>query len=122
MSEERRSPGPTGDGMGDLVEKLLRRGRVEVEKAARKGRELLTLRQMRADRDRMYVKLGKEARNLLEGGEIDHPGLRRGIERIAELEARIREAEDALRDVGLDPSEPAEEGGEGTEGGPTSSP
>lgn len=104
---------PLADAMADLVGKLWRRGRVELEKAARKGRERLTLRQLRADRDRMYQKLGKEARQLLEAGELEHPGLRRGVERIRELETRILEAEDAARGAG----EPVDEveGGEGGE-------
>lgn len=101
----------------DLLGKLFRRGRVEVEKAARKGRERLTLRQLRSDRDRMYQKLGKEARNLLEAGELDHPGIRKGVERIAELERRLQELEDELRNLGLDPG--ADEAGEG--GPPTGS-
>jgi hypothetical protein len=103
--------------VGDLLGRLWRRGRVEVEKAAKRGRERLTLRQLRTDRDRMYQKLGKEARHLLEGGELDHPGIRRGVERIRELEERIAEAEDQMRAVGLDPAD----AGEGTDAsGPTS--
>lgn len=100
--------GPLGDAVADLLGKILRRGRVEVERAARKGRERLALRQMRGDRDRMYQKLGKEARQLLEAGELDHPGLRRGMERIRELEARILEAEDIARGRGEDVEEPPE--------------
>lgn len=114
------APGPrdagVGDAVGDLLGKLLRRGRVEVEKATRWGRERLTLRQLRSDRDRMYQKLGKETRLLIEGGDLDHPGLRRGVERIKELEARILEIEDQLRAVGLDPSS-GEESGEDRGGG-----
>ncbi len=114
-ANERRLTGdePLADMLSDLVGKLWRRGRVEMEKAARKGRERLTLRQLRSDRDRMYQKLGKEARQLLEGGELDHPGLRRGVERIRELEAKLLEAEDAVRAVGGDP----EKEGMGEEGG-----
>ncbi|MFZ5480365.1 MAG: hypothetical protein ACOZNI_26615 [Myxococcota bacterium] len=97
--------GPLGEAVADLLGKIWRRGRVEVEKAARRGRERLALRQMRVDRDRMYMKLGKEARQLVEGGELDHPGLRKGMARIAELEARILEAEDALKAKG-EPPEP----------------
>lgn len=100
--------GPLGDAVADLLGKILRRGRVEVERAARKGRERLALRQMRSDRDRMYAKLGKEARQLLEAGELDHPGLRRGVERIRELEARILEAEDIARGRGEDVDEAPE--------------
>lgn len=98
---------PLADAVGELVGRLWRRGRDEMGRAARRGRDLLSLRQMRADRDRMYMKLGKEARSLVEGGEVDHPGLRKGLERIVELEARILEAEDAMRDVGMDPDDPA---------------
>lgn len=100
---------PVADMFAELLGKLWRRGRVEMERAARKGRERLTLRQLRGDRDRMYQKLGKEARALLEAGEIDHPGLRRGIERVRELEARLLEAEDAVRAGGGDPDEAAGE-------------
>ncbi|MDP2312614.1 MAG: hypothetical protein Q8P41_06885 [Pseudomonadota bacterium] len=112
---ERRPGGdePLVELFTDLMGKLWRRGRVEMEKAARKGRERLELRQLRSDRDRMYQKLGKEARLLLEAGELDHPGLRRGVERIRELEARLLEAEDAVRAVGGDPDRE----GTGEEGG-----
>ncbi|MDP2308343.1 MAG: hypothetical protein Q8P18_20150 [Pseudomonadota bacterium] len=111
---------PLAEMFADLVGKLWRRGRVEMERAARKGRERLTLRQLRTDRDRMYQKLGKEARQLLEGGELDHPGLRRGVERIRELEAKLLQAEDDVRAVGGDPdTDAANPDGEGTgeEGG-----
>lgn len=109
---ERRlaSEEPLGEMFADLLGKLWRRGRVEMEKAAKKGRERLTLRQLRADRDRMYQKLGKEARQLLEAGDIDHPGLRRGVERVRELEARLLEAEDAVRASGGDPDATEREG------------
>lgn len=102
---ERREE-PVGDLLIEVLGKLWRRGRVEMERAAKKGKERITLRQLRSDRDRMYQKLGKEARALVEGGEVDHPGLRRGIERIKDLEARLLEAEDAIRARGGDPDEP----------------
>ena len=94
---------PLGEMFASLLGKLWRRSRVEMERAAKRGKERLTLRQLRSDRDRMYQKLGKEARNLLEGGEIAHPGLARGVERIRELEAKLLEAEDALRARGEEP-------------------
>jgi hypothetical protein len=92
--------GPLGEAVADLFGKLWRRGRVEVERAARRGRDRLALRQLRTDRDRMYQKLGKETRQLLEAGEIEHPGIRRGVERIMELERKLLEAEDALKAAG----------------------
>lgn len=80
-----------------LMGKVLSRGKTELEKAARKGRDQLHLRQLKNDRDRLYQKLGKEARNLVDAGEIKHPGLQSAIERIVEMEGRIQEAEDAMR-------------------------
>ena len=38
-------------------------------------------------------KLGKEVERLVEGGEIHHPGLVRGVHRIAELHKRIESAQ-----------------------------
>jgi hypothetical protein len=117
-TDVRRDDGPLGDAMADLLGRILRRGRAEIEKAARRGRDRLALRQMRSDRDRMYQKLGKEARHLLEAGEIDHPGLRKGVERVRELEARLLEQEDLLKSRGEAVEEEAPEGaGEASEGG-----
>jgi ribulose 1,5-bisphosphate carboxylase large subunit-like protein len=45
----------------------------------------------------MLAKLGRETIALLNGGEVDHPGLQRGAERIRALDAQI----DAL---GADPA------------------
>lgn len=109
-SPRRAGEGAVAEVVGDLLGRLWRRGRVEMEKATRQARERLTLRQLKGDRDRMYQKLGKEARHLLEGGELDHPGVRRAVERIRELEERIREQEDQLRAVGLDPDAGGDEG------------
>ncbi len=126
MPEDEPKGNPTRPGgidpvlletVGGLMGKLWKRGLGEAERAARRGRDRLALRQLRSDRDRMYQKLGKEARHLLEGGEIDHPGIRRGVERVRDVEAKIQEAEDALRAVGLDPAEPEPaESGDSSEG------
>jgi len=78
-----------GDALGGMMAVLLRRGRVELGRAAATGRVRLDARMLRRDRDRMYQKLGREVRALVEGGEVTHPGLVRGVERIEELDARI---------------------------------
>ena len=75
--------------MGILVQALVRRGRSGLERFAHEGRLRMELRQLKRDRDTMLQKLGREAKALLEGGEIDHPGLRRGAQRIDELDAHI---------------------------------
>lgn len=89
---------------------MLSRGRVEVEKAARRGKEMIHLRQMRTDRDRMYQKLGREAVRLVEAGDLDHPGVVKGVARVKALEDRIDAAEQAMRAGGIEPEpEPAPE-------------
>lgn len=95
--EEKKLDGKKEPELGLLLGRLWGRSKVEMEKAARWGRDTIALRQMRTDRDRMYQKLGKEARHLLEAGEIRHPGLERAAQSILEMEQRIREAEDAAR-------------------------
>ncbi len=110
-----RVGGPAGEALEALLRLLARRGRDELDRAAARARHHLELRQLRRDRDAMVRKLGKEARALLEAGEIDHPGLRRGVERIEALEARI---------AALERGEPAGEGGDSgpsTQGGKESS-
>ncbi|MCB9778378.1 MAG: hypothetical protein H6742_07440 [Alphaproteobacteria bacterium] len=85
--------GMLGSAVLSLARVLFRRGRKTAKRAAEGGRVRLDLRQLRRDRDVMYQKLGREVRTLIEGGELRHPGLERGIGRIEELEARIAEVE-----------------------------
>jgi hypothetical protein len=85
-----------GDALAGLLRGVLSRSRNEVERLASDGRARLELRQLRKDRSRMYGKLGKEVRALLEAEEVSHPGLARGVERIRELDDRITKAEAAF--------------------------
>ena len=89
-----------GDALSGLLRGVLSRSRTEVERLASDGRARLELRQLRKDRLRMYGKLGKETRALLEAGEIEHPGLARGVGRISELDERIAAAEAAFAATG----------------------
>lgn len=102
--------------LADLVGRFLTRATTEAGKAARYGRELLALRQLRQDREQMFVKLGKEVRQLIEAGEVSHPGLERGVARIVEFEEKIRRAEEALRREGVDPESPPPDAPEGAGG------
>ncbi len=106
MSQDRPNARPGGtpqEMLADTLSKLWQRSRSEAGNAAKWARERLTLRQLRSDRDRMYQKLGKEARHLCEAGELTHPGVARGVERIRELERKISDLEDQMRAVGLEP-------------------
>jgi len=99
---------PIGDALASVMRMVFERGQTRAEALAADGRGRLELRQLRKDRDAMYRKLGREVRRLLEAGEIEHPGLLRGVERVDAVEARIAEAE--ARQGALVPGERAGEG------------
>lgn len=80
---------PISDALASVVRMVFERGQSRAGALAADGRGRLELRQLRKDRDVMYQKLGREVRRLLEAGEIDHPGVRRGVERIEGIESRI---------------------------------
>lgn len=84
-------PPPLTDALGAVVRRLMWIGRQELTRTARTGRVRLELRQLQADRDRFWIRLGKSAYHLVEGGEIDHPALRKAMVRIDQLEGEIAE-------------------------------
>jgi len=90
-----------------LVRVLARRGRRQAHRAATVGRAHLDLRQLRHDRDVMVQKLGREVCALVDGDEVHHPGLVRGVQRIRELDGRITALQAALPSTTLARSEPA---------------
>ena len=103
-----------GAALSDAVTALLRvaarQGRQRLGKAAAQGRHRMEVRQLKKDRTRMVEKLGREVIRLVEGGELDHPGLLRGVERIRQQDVRIEEAEKKAPTQGSEPvSAPAEE-------------
>lgn len=77
------------DALSAAVRRLVHRSRAELGKAARTGRERLELRQHQKDLDHFWARLGKTAYHLVEGGDIDHPALRKAMRRIDELELKI---------------------------------
>lgn len=106
-----KEPSPAEQGArhrssgSSLFGALLGRGRRELERVAAGTRVRLDLRQLKLDREAMYQKLGRETRALLDGGEIQHPGLQRNVQRIEELDRKIAsvEAEMSLAGVPPDP-------------------
>ena len=72
-----------------LFERAARRGRRELTRAAEVGRHQLELREARKDLESFWVRLGKTAYRLAEAGELDHPSIRKAMDRIDALEARI---------------------------------
>ena len=90
MSEERES---STDLFMVLATLVGTRGKERLGIIAKQGKKKLALRSLRKDRCKMYEKLGREVEQLCAAGEIDHPGLLRGVERIQALEEQIEEAQ-----------------------------
>ncbi|MBT3222969.1 MAG: hypothetical protein HN348_28160, partial [Proteobacteria bacterium] len=90
-NREMGPPAPLQDALAQLLKRMLNRGQSGIEKMANRGRSRLELRQMQKDLDHFWIRLGKTAYHLSNGGEIDHPGIRKAMERIDELEAHIDE-------------------------------
>ena len=69
-------------------------------RAASDGRVRLELRQLKRDRAARYEKLGREVQALIDGNEVTHPGLVRGVDRIRDVEKRIAEVEARMGAMG----------------------
>ena len=76
-----------------LLSVLRENGKDMFHRAADDGRRKLEVRSLKKDKNKMYEKLGREVERLVEGGEIHHPGLVRGVTRIAELHSKIEQAQ-----------------------------
>lgn len=91
---------PEQDDPGLILRTMMRhlfsRGRQEVERIAGEGRKQIDLRGLRRDRARMYEKLGKEVEQLIAIGQVTHPGLQRGFQRLQEIQHQIEAAEQAV--------------------------
>ena len=72
-----------------LFSAMRHRGTEEVRRFARDSKKQLELRSLKKDKHKMYEKIGREVERLIESGDIDHPGLIRGIERIHQLDQKI---------------------------------
>ena len=72
-----------------LISAIRQKGKKEIGRMAQDGRKQLELRSLKKDRHKMYEKIGREVERLIEAGDIEHPGLIRGIERIHQLDERI---------------------------------
>lgn len=92
-----RAGGALADALGQVMRVVVRRGRAELSRAAAQGRVRIELRQLRKDRQRMFEKLGREVVRLVEGGELSHPGVIRGVERIRRLDVQIAAVEADVR-------------------------
>lgn len=93
--EDENTPPPVAESIGLILRRLMHRGRKRLDQAATTGRQRLEIRQAQKDRDQFWMRLGRTAYALVQEGEIDHPALRKAMQRIDELEGRIKELEAA---------------------------
>ena len=94
-TEEKTSPANMDQELFLLIKEgmrgLLSLGKEHLSEAAIDGRKLLELRALKKDKIKMYEKLGREVQRLIDAGEITHPGLKRGIEKIQELDKQMKD-------------------------------
>jgi hypothetical protein len=97
---------PLGPVVSEALERIagvLRvRGRAALEAGAHRARKRLDLFQARRDLDKLYQKLGREVVRLVEAGEVSHPGLVKGTERIRRQEEAVAAAVEAARQAAVE--------------------
>jgi hypothetical protein len=79
------SQGTVIDIFRELLSFATSRGKVEIGRVQEKGRHQLAIHQLKRDRRARLEKLGREVMALIDGGEIDHPGVSLHVTHIREL-------------------------------------
>ena len=87
---------------------LMREGQKKLGAAFDDGRTSLSLRALKRDRQKMFEKLGREVVRLVEAGEIEHPGILRGVERIKKIEEELQRSEQSTDEKNIDEPEEIE--------------
>ena len=90
MSEDPMSTGNLElDSISDLFSGaarfVMKQAKIGLDRTAKDGRHRLEKRRLERDREAMWKKLGREVCALVEAGEVNHPGLVRGADRIRNL-------------------------------------
>ena len=87
---------PAQDDTGQIFRVMMRslfsRGRQEVGRLAEGSRKQMDLLALRRDQARMHEKLGKEVAQLIAIGQVTHPGLQRGFQRLQDINQQIESA------------------------------
>lgn len=89
MSEDELPAIP--DLFGALASGIARRGRASARRRLGATRSRLERRQLEQDRQHFWVRLGKTAFQLAQDGEIDHPAIKKAVQRIQNLEQQLSE-------------------------------
>jgi len=87
MSEEETSQ--VTDLVSDLARNVARRGRDGLRRRLGSTRVHLERRQLQADREAFWIRLGKTAYRLSEQGEVQHPAIDKAVQRIRELQREL---------------------------------
>jgi hypothetical protein len=77
------------DRMREALRSLLTKGMKGMLEVGSQGAEQVGLRSLRKKKERLYMKLGKEAAILADQGDLMHPGLTRALSHLAEVEQEI---------------------------------
>lgn len=77
------------DRMKEVLRIVLTKGMKGMVKAGSQGVDQVELRSLRKKKERLYMKLGKEAAILAKQGDLEHPGLTRALSHLAEVEQEI---------------------------------
>ena len=77
-----------------LATGLARRGRASVRRRLGATRSHLEKRQLEQDRQHFWIRLGKTAYQLSNEGELDHPAIKKAVQRIQDLEQQLSEMSD----------------------------
>jgi hypothetical protein len=93
MDEEQKDQ-LNSDTLVAALRLILNRGRTEVKRVGSQGKHQLNVRSLKKDRSKMYEKLGKEVEQLILSGELVHPSLQRGFDRLQELHTTISQEEE----------------------------
>ncbi|MCP4809759.1 MAG: hypothetical protein GY913_25065 [Proteobacteria bacterium] len=91
MSDEKNEEAAGGEQrpplVNDVAEVLWGVFRGGSKLLAKEGRGRLESYQAKKDLEKLYLKLGRETVRLIDAGEIDHPGLAVGADRIRRQQA-----------------------------------
>jgi hypothetical protein len=90
---------------------FLDKAKAAAEQAAAKAKEGVEDVQVKRELGQAYGELGKATFELVESGELSHPGLEEIVGRIRELNAKAADDGSAAADQGAE-AEPAEAGGQ----------
>ena len=93
------------DLIKSVLKTVLKQSAVGAKKVGKTSQKQMTLRGLKQRKDALYLKLGKEVEQLVQQGELSHPGLERALVHLAEINAEL-EAHQAVTQTETDSNQP----------------